>query len=113
MRASVRARRAVRRSGRSEGRAGWDLDDLTQVRFEIPVDGTSPEAWQAQHALQQNVARETGVPYELNLPAGIFDYAPYRENGEVLATAKAKRQREAELQTEPLFGALLEGAFRA
>lgn len=27
-------------------RAGWDLDDANQVRFEIPVDEVSPAAWQ-------------------------------------------------------------------
>ena len=39
------------------------------------------------------VAREAGVPYELELPSGICDYALYRENGEILAIVEAKRTR--------------------
>ena len=31
-------------------RAGWDLGDPSQVRFEVPVDGASPEAWAALKA---------------------------------------------------------------
>ena len=38
-------------------RAGWDVHDREQVGLEIPVDGTSPEAWQAQLKILQGVAR--------------------------------------------------------
>jgi type I restriction enzyme, R subunit len=71
-------------------RAGWDLDDANQVRFEIPVDDVSPAAWQV---LQEKLKRlgEQGVPFKAELPAGISDYALYRENGEILAIVEAKR----------------------
>ena len=71
-------------------RAGWDLDDPNQVRFEIPVDDVSPAAWQI---FQEKLKRlsEQGVPFDAKLPAGISDYALYRENGEILAIVEAKR----------------------
>ena len=52
---------------------------------------TSPQAWQAQQALLQQIAREARLPYQVDLPTGICDYALYRENGEVLAIVEAKR----------------------
>jgi type I restriction enzyme R subunit len=49
--------------------AGWNLHDLSQVRFEIPVDGYDAEPWN-----------------------GVTDYCLYRANGEVVAIIEAKRQ---------------------
>src|SRR2546421_11095988 len=49
--------------------AGWNLEDRTQVAFEIPVDGYDAEPWN-----------------------GVTDYCLYRSNGEVLAVVEAKRQ---------------------
>ncbi len=48
--------------------AGWRLDDKTQVRFEIPVDGYDAEPWN-----------------------GVTDYCLYEPGGEVLAVVEAKR----------------------
>src|SRR5947209_8808515 len=59
--------------------AGWRLDDKTQVRFEIPVDGYEAEPWN-----------------------GVTDYCLYEPSGEVLAVVEAKRcsrnPREADEQ---------------
>ena len=71
-------------------RAGWDLDDPNQVGFEIPIDDTDPAAWQALQT-KLRALRDEGVPYDVQLPAGITDYALYRENGEILAVVEAKR----------------------
>jgi type I restriction enzyme, R subunit len=49
-------------------RAGWYLRDHARVKIEIPVDGYDAEPWN-----------------------GVTDYTLYRENGEVLAVAEAKR----------------------
>lgn len=61
------------------GRAGWRLDDHTQVRREIPVDGYDAEPWN-----------------------GVTDYCLYEPNGQVLAVVEAKRcsrdPREADEQ---------------
>lgn len=67
--------------------AGWDVTDTHQVGVEIPADGFSSEAWRA---LQGRI-REAGLPLDVKLPSGICDYVLYRENGEVLAVAEAKR----------------------
>lgn len=79
------------------GAAGWDVGNTTQVGLEIPVDGDT-EAWRKLTKL----GRE-GLPSEARIPAGISDYALYRENGEVLAVVEAKRTsvdiRLAEAQT--------------
>lgn len=48
--------------------AGWNLDDRTQVRFEVPVDGYDAEPWN-----------------------GVTDYCLYHSTGEVLAVIEAKR----------------------
>jgi type I restriction enzyme R subunit len=50
-------------------KAGWNLSDQTQVRFEIPVDGYDAEPWN-----------------------GVTDYCLYQPNGEVIAVVEAKRQ---------------------
>lgn len=49
-------------------RAGWRLDDRTQVRLEIPVDGYDAEPWN-----------------------GVTDYCLYDERSNVLAVVEAKR----------------------
>ena len=71
-------------------RAGWDLNNPDQVGFEIPVDDVDPAAWQALQT-KLRALRDEGVPYDVPLPAGITDYALYRENGEVLAVVEAKK----------------------
>src|SRR5436309_226499 len=48
--------------------AQWKLDDRTQVRFEVPVDGYDPEPW-----------------------SGITDYCLYLPSGSVLSVVEAKR----------------------
>lgn len=48
--------------------AGWNLNDPSQVGFEIPVDGAGAEPWN-----------------------GITDYSLYRPNGEIIAVVEAKR----------------------
>ena len=50
-------------------KAGWNLEDISQVRFEIPVDGYDAEPWN-----------------------GVTDYCLYQPNGEVIAIVEAKRQ---------------------
>ena len=49
-------------------RAGWNLQNRSQVRFEIPVDGEDAEPWN-----------------------GITDYSLYRPNGEIISIVEAKR----------------------
>src|SRR3990172_7737838 len=49
-------------------KAGWYLCDHAKVKIEIPVDGYDAEPWN-----------------------GVSDYCLYRENGEVLAVAEAKK----------------------
>lgn len=71
-------------------RAGWDLSNPDLVREEIPVDDHDPAAWQALQA-QLRRLRDAGVPYDVDTPAGITDYALYRENGEILAVVEAKK----------------------
>ena len=62
-------------------RAGWNLNNQTQVDIEIPVDGYNATPWN-----------------------GITDYVLFRENGEVLAVIEAKKTthepRLAQQQTE-------------
>lgn len=48
--------------------AGWNLDDRTQVGFEVPVDGYDAEPWN-----------------------GVTDYCLFDATGEVLAVIEAKR----------------------
>lgn len=48
--------------------AGWKLDDRTQVRFEVPVDGYDAEPWN-----------------------GVTDFCLYDHAGNVLAVIEAKR----------------------
>ena len=84
-------------------RAGWDVDNPTQVGIEIPVDGFDPAAWQQlEHQLRQ--IREQANIRDIALPAGVSDYALYRENGEILAVVEAKKTsidpRLAQAQTE-------------
>jgi len=84
-------------------KAGWDLDNPDQVGIEIPVDGFDPAAWKTLQAKLRRL-REAGVPYDVDLPTGICDYALYRPNGEIIAVVEAKRAsvdpRLAEAQTE-------------
>jgi type I restriction enzyme R subunit len=74
-------------------KAGWNLADDDQVRFEIPVDGFDPAAWQGL----KRKFREAGVPYEVHLPIGVCDYALYRADGDISAVVEAKRT-----STQPL-----------
>jgi hypothetical protein len=67
--------------------AGWDLDNPDQVGLEIPLGDVDPAH---QRALERKL-RETGIPFDDHFPAGITDYALYRENGEILAVVEAKR----------------------
>jgi len=71
-------------------KAGWDVNDLDLVGVEIPVDGFDPQAWRALEAELGRLA-EAGIPYQVELPQGVSDYALYRENGEVLAVVEAKK----------------------
>src|SRR4051812_30657444 len=61
------------------GSADWKLNDRTQVRFEVPVDGYNAEPWN-----------------------GVTDYCLYDASGNVLAVVEAKRcsrnAREADEQ---------------
>lgn len=60
-------------------KAGWNLDDRTQVLLEVPVDGYDAEPWN-----------------------GVTDYCLYAPGGEVIAVVEAKRcsrnPREADEQ---------------
>ena len=47
---------------------GWNLDDRTQIRFEVPVDGYDAEPWH-----------------------GVTDYCLYTPSGEVISVIEAKR----------------------
>jgi len=67
--------------------AGWDVAVPVQVGLEIPADGFSAQVWQ----VLRNQIKESGLPLDVKLPAGICDYVLYRENGEVLAVVEAKR----------------------
>jgi type I restriction enzyme R subunit len=66
-------------------KAGWNLNDRTQVGFEIPIDG-----------------------YEVAAVNGITDYVLLRENGEVLAVVEAKRtKRDAKVAKEQVYKYIL------
>ena len=84
-------------------KAGWDVHDPNQVDTEIPVDGFDPQARRKLDATLRKLG-DAGVPYQVELPAGICDYTLYRESGEILAVVEAKRSsidpRLAEAQTE-------------
>ena len=71
-------------------KAGWDVNDPDLVGVEIPVDGFDPRAWRALEAELRRLA-EDGIPYRVEPPTGVSDYALYRENGEVLAVVEAKK----------------------
>jgi type I restriction enzyme R subunit len=81
-------------------RAGWDLEDRTQVGTEIPADQYDPAAW---HRIAAQLRRQHGIP-DVKLPKGICDYVLYLPNGDILAVVEAKRTtvdpRLAETQTE-------------
>jgi type I restriction enzyme R subunit len=72
-------------------KAGWDVNNSEQVGTEIPVDGTDKQAWAATKKQLDRIARESGIAYNMELPAGISDYALYRPNGEIIAIVEAKR----------------------
>ena len=78
-------------------RAGWDLDDPSQVGIEIPVDGFDPAAWRAARANEEH---------------GMFyleeQFALTAQRSESLRT----QQRVAARQAEHLFQTLLHKAFR-
>jgi hypothetical protein len=59
--------------------AGWDVNDPQRVGLEIPVDGFDPQAWRELEKQLRRI-REQNKIYEAELPAGICDYALYREN---------------------------------
>jgi type I restriction enzyme R subunit len=84
-------------------KAGWDINNPDQVGIEIPVDGFDPGAWQRLEAKLKRL-RQEGMPYKVELPAGVTDYALYRPNGEIVAVVEAKRAsidpRLAQAQTE-------------
>lgn len=71
-------------------KAGWDVNDPQRVGLEIPVDGFDPQAWQ-QLEKQLRHIREQNQIYQAELPAGICDYALYRDNGEIIAVVEAKK----------------------
>src|SRR6266513_176751 len=59
---------------------GWKLNDRTQVRLEVPVDGYDAEPWN-----------------------GVTDYCLYDGSGDVLAVVEAKRSsRHARVADEQL-----------
>ena len=84
-------------------KAGWKVDDSSQVGIEIPVDGFPPEAWDELKTRLRKIG-ESGVPFDVKLPEGICDYTLYRENGDILAVVEAKRTsidpRLAQAQTQ-------------
>ena len=84
-------------------KAGWDVNNSDQVGIEIPVDGFDPQAWNELEAKLKRL-RQEGVPYNVELPAGVSDYVLYCPNGEIVAVVEAKRTsidpRLAEAQTE-------------
>lgn len=84
-------------------KAGWKVNDFTQVGIEIPVDGFDPIAWQCLEQ-QLHQIREQANIQDINIPAGVSDYVLYRENGEILAVVEAKKTsidpRLAQAQTE-------------
>jgi len=84
-------------------KAGWRVNDSSQVGIEIPVDGFPPGAWDELRKKLRKIG-ETGVPFDVKLPEGICDYTLYRENGEILAVVEAKRTsvdpRLAQAQTQ-------------
>lgn len=71
-------------------KAGWDVNNPQRVGLEIPVNGFDPLAWQALAAKLKHI-REQNKIYEVELPAGICDYALYRDNGEIIAVVEAKK----------------------
>ncbi|MBA3947570.1 MAG: DEAD/DEAH box helicase family protein [Herpetosiphonaceae bacterium] len=68
-------------------KAGWDVNNPRLVGLEVPVDGTSPEAWQQQ----KQALQERDAPYAGSLPSGICDYVLYSETGDILAVVEAKK----------------------
>lgn len=71
-------------------KAGWKLDDPTQVGLEIPIDGTDPKAWEITQKKLKTIREQHGI-YNIPLPKGVSDYALYRPNGDVIAIVEAKR----------------------
>lgn len=59
-------------------KTGWDVANPDLVRIEIPVDDIDPAAWKALQA-QLKALKEAGISYDVPLPAGVTDYALYRE----------------------------------
>lgn len=69
-------------------RVGWNLDDRTQVRFEVPVDGYDAEPWN-----------------------GVTDYSLYELSAEVIAVVEAKRTCRKPREGDHLFQSLLHREF--
>lgn len=81
-------------------KAGWDLEDETQVGIEIPADQYDAAAW---HQLAAQLHHQQDIT-NVKLPKGICDYVLYLPNGDIVAVVEAKRtsvdSRLAEVQTE-------------
>ncbi|MGQ0601708.1 MAG: type I restriction endonuclease subunit R [Anaerolineales bacterium] len=71
-------------------KAGWNVNDRSQVGLEIPVDGFDPQAWHRLQVTLKGIKQKNGI-YEGELPTGISDYALYRPNGEIIAIVEAKK----------------------
>ena len=84
-------------------KAGWDINNRSQVGLEIPVDNTDTKEWQKLESKLDQLKKIGGLG-NVELPIGISDYALYRPNGEIIAIVEAKRTsidpRLAEAQTE-------------
>ena len=70
-------------------KGGWDVANPSEVRLEVPVDGSDPAAWAALSTRLR--AANSSLPANTVLPSGIADYLLYRDNGEVLAVVEAKK----------------------
>jgi hypothetical protein len=62
-------------------KAGWDLEDATQVGIEIPADQYDPAVW---HQLAAELRTQHHIP-DVKLPQGICDSVFYLPNGDILA----------------------------
>ncbi|MBC8332821.1 MAG: DEAD/DEAH box helicase family protein [Anaerolineae bacterium] len=84
-------------------KAGWDVDNGSQVGIEIPVDGFDPQAWEQLQG-ELKLIREQSGTFSADLPVGISDYVLFQPNGEIIAVVEAKKTsidpRLAQAQTE-------------
>ncbi len=89
--------------------AGWNPQS-DSVGQEIPVDGTSPEAWAQVQRKLRGLPGGRELDATFSVPKGISDYVLYRDNGEIIAVVEAKRtsidprlaQAQAEFYVEEL-----------